>query len=144
MVWARNEWRNTLRERLLFGLGSGPTSCCSSAAVGLLGVPVSGLVKELVSGLLFGVLGGLLFGLVGGLVSGLRFGGRACLHHFALRLVLWHRNFAPLHYIRFLNYTTARIFLRRVGGDTALCIACCSVFRSSTSNIYGSAKVKHS
>jgi hypothetical protein len=43
-------------------------------------------------------------------------GGRACLHHFALRLVLWHNNFAPLHYVHFLDYAAARIFLRKVGG----------------------------
>ena len=59
---------------------------------------------------------GLPMGLLFGLGFGLRFGGRACLQHFALRLVLWHKNFAPLHYIRFLDYATARIFLRKVGG----------------------------
>src|SRR2546427_7839273 len=47
------------------------------------------------------LMGSLAGGLVGGLVSALRFGGRACLHHFALRIVLWHKNFAPLNYIRF-------------------------------------------
>jgi hypothetical protein len=61
---------------------------------------------------LISALGGLLFGLL----FGLRFGGRACLHHFALRLVLWHKNFASLNYVRFLDYATARIFLRKVGG----------------------------
>jgi hypothetical protein len=53
---------------------------------------------------------------MGGLSGGLRFGGRAYLHHCALRLVLWYKNFAPLHYIRFLDYATSRIFLRKVGG----------------------------
>jgi hypothetical protein len=46
----------------------------------------------------------------------LHFGGRTCLRHFALRLVLWHNNLAPLNYIRFLDYAVARIFLRKVGG----------------------------
>jgi len=82
---------------LLFGLGGG-------------------LLFGLGGGLLGGLEGGLLFGLLGGLGGGLRFGGRACLHHFALRLVLWQKNFAPLKYIRFLDYATARIFLRKVGG----------------------------
>jgi hypothetical protein len=58
----------------------------------------------------------LLSGLFVGLPVGLRFGGQACLHHYALRLVLWHNNFAPLNYIRFLDHATARIFLRKVGG----------------------------
>jgi hypothetical protein len=59
-------------------------------------------------------MGGLLLGLHGGL----RFGGRVCLYHCALRLVLWHKNFAPLRYVRFLNSATARIFLRKVGGGS--------------------------
>jgi hypothetical protein len=46
----------------------------------------------------------------------MRFGGSACLHYFALRLVLWHNNFTPLNYVRFLDYASARIFLRKVGG----------------------------
>ena len=49
--------------------------------------------------------------------GGLRFGGRACLQHCALRLVLWHNHCAPLNYIRFLDDATARIFLRKVGGE---------------------------
>ena len=59
---------------------------------------------------------GLLSGLLSGLLGGLRFGGYACLHHFALRLVLWHEDFAPFNYVRFLNYATARIFLYKAGG----------------------------
>jgi eukaryotic-like serine/threonine-protein kinase len=77
---------------------------------------VGGLLVGLVAGLPVVLIFGLLHGLLGGLLDGLRFGGRACLHHFALRLVLWHKNFAPLHYVRFLDYATARIFLRKVGG----------------------------
>jgi DNA polymerase III delta prime subunit len=82
----------------------------------------------LVSGLVYGGLYGLRYGVLGlslglslpvvfiGFGFGLRFGGRAWLHHFALRLVLWRNNFAPLQYIRFLDYATARIFLHKVGG----------------------------
>src|SRR5262249_42964389 len=39
------------------------------------------------------LLVGLVFGLRSGLLIGLRFGGRVYLHHFALRLVLWHKKF---------------------------------------------------
>jgi hypothetical protein len=79
---------------------------------GLAVVPAAGLV----GGLVLGPASGLAVGLAVGLLSGLRFGGRACLQHFALRLVLWYNNFAPLHYIRFLDYAAARLFLRKVGG----------------------------
>jgi hypothetical protein len=83
---------------------------------GLAVVPAAGLVGGLVGGLVLGPASGLAVGLAVGLLSGLRFGGRACLQHFALRLVLWYNNFAPLHYIRFLDYAAARLFLRKVGG----------------------------
>ena len=55
-------------------------------------------------------------GLFLGLSMGIRYGGGAGLLHYALRLVLWYNNFAPLNYIRFLDYAAARIFLRKVGG----------------------------
>jgi serine/threonine protein kinase len=55
-------------------------------------------------------------GLIFGLISGLRFGGHAFLHHYALRIVLWRNNFAPLNYVRFLDYAVARIFLRKIPG----------------------------
>jgi DNA polymerase III delta prime subunit len=85
---------------------------------------VSGLLGGLIFGLLIGLLGrpgGVLFdglgsGLICGLIFGLRFGGRAYLHHFALRLVAWHNNFAPLNYVRFLDYAAERTLLRQVGG----------------------------
>jgi hypothetical protein len=70
----------------------------------------------LLSGLPEGSFGGLLAGSEAGLGIGLLCGGWASLEHFALRLVLWYKKFAPLHYIRFLDYATAHIFLRKVGG----------------------------
>ena len=81
------------------------------------------LLIAVMSGLgyrLGGVLGGGLAcglgrGLFVGLACGLRFGGHAYLHHFALRLVLWYKNYAPLNYIRFLDYATDGILLRKVG-----------------------------
>jgi GTPase SAR1 family protein len=81
---------------------------------------ISGLAWGLGTGLLIGLGSSLqtgwVMGLGFGLISGMRFGGSACLHHFALRLVLWYNNFAPLNYIRFLDHCTARIFLRKTGG----------------------------
>ena len=51
-----------------------------------------------------------------GLVIGLIFGGRACIQHLVLRIMLWRGGSAPLHYVRFLDYAAGRIFLRKVGG----------------------------
>jgi hypothetical protein len=83
---------------------------------GLIGMLMGGLSEVLSFGLIFMLLVGLSFGPLAGLTFGLRFGGRACLQHFGLRLVLWHNKFAPLNYTRFLDYATARIFLHKVGG----------------------------
>jgi hypothetical protein len=68
------------------------------------------------NGLISGLGSGLFTGLCGVVSIGSVAGGKACFHHFALRLVLWHNNFAPLNYIGFLDYAAARIFLRKVGG----------------------------
>jgi hypothetical protein len=47
---------------------------------------------------------------------GLRNGGFAYVKHFVLRVLLWRNDYAPLNYIRFLNYATERVFMRKVGG----------------------------
>jgi eukaryotic-like serine/threonine-protein kinase len=99
----RRSVRNASISGLAFGLGGG---LVVGLGVGLLGGP------DDMSGLDFGLGVGLL-GVMGG---GLRFGGRAYLQHCALRLVLWYNHCAPFNYIRFLDYATARIFLRKVGG----------------------------
>jgi hypothetical protein len=51
-----------------------------------------------------------------GLEDGLQNGGSACLKHYILRFLLWSNDYAPLNYIRFLDYATERVFLRKVGG----------------------------
>ena len=43
-------------------------------------------------------------------------GGSACLSHLTPRVILWREGAMPLNYVRFLEYATERIFLRRVGG----------------------------
>ena len=71
-----------------------------------------GLVVGLVSGLVYG----LAVGLGGGLLWGLGKGGAFFIQHWLLRLLLWHKGFAPLRYVRFLDYATDRVFLRKIGG----------------------------
>jgi hypothetical protein len=76
------------------------------------------------TGAVFGAKLGEVFGLLDGATAfvvifvavGLRAGGRAWLQHYALRLVMSARNLAPLHAVRFLNYATDCILLRRFGG----------------------------
>jgi hypothetical protein len=91
---------------LLFELASGPLNKLvrlPGQVLGLLGTN---------GGLLFG----LLFGLAGGLDGWMRNGGSAYLKHYVLRFLLWLNDYAPPNYIRFLDYATERVFLRKVGG----------------------------
>ena len=57
-----------------------------------------------------------IFMLVGILGLGLPNGGRACIEHLALRLLLWRARHIPLNYPRFLDYAVEHILLRKVGG----------------------------
>jgi hypothetical protein len=86
---------------------------------------IMGLIIGLISGLFFGLIGliGLISGLIG-LISGLFFGlialilggGKACIQHFTLRLILYRDGYIPWNYARFLDYAAERIFLQKVGG----------------------------
>jgi DNA polymerase III delta prime subunit len=95
-------------------------------------------ITALIFGLIQGVIGGLMLGLIGmlinghsrvfiitfscfGLFSGLMFGlfssgGKTCIQHFTLRLILYRNGYIPWNYARFLDYCTERMFLQRVGG----------------------------
>ncbi len=44
------------------------------------------------------------------------YGGLDVIKHYTLRLILWWKGYAPLNYVRFLDYATKLIFLRKVGG----------------------------
>ena len=84
--------------------------------VGLVFGLVFGLAFALVGGLVFGLVGGLGFGLGFGLIGGLHKGGGFFIQHWVLRFLLWRKRFAPLRYVRFLDYAAERVFLRKVGG----------------------------
>jgi hypothetical protein len=55
-------------------------------------------------------------GLTLGLLSGMASGGYAVIQHYVLRFLLWREGFAPLRYVRFLDYAAELLFLRKVGG----------------------------
>jgi eukaryotic-like serine/threonine-protein kinase len=100
--------------KLIFGLGP---ELVFGLAIRLIFWLELDLVVGLDLGLAIGLSGGLVFGLVFGLAVGLQNGGSACLKHYVLRILLWRNNYAPLNYIRFLDYAAERVFLRKVGGS---------------------------
>lgn len=101
-----------------------------------------GIWKSAINSLFLGVIGVLIFGLIlafnfgmmgiNNLIAlgfqtiaaigillvciGMYCGGEACVQHFTLRLVLYHSEYIPWNYARFLDYCTERLFLQRVGG----------------------------
>jgi hypothetical protein len=100
-------------------------SAFNSLSVGLIVGLVAGLVVGLIAGLFGdqltrGLTGGLFWGLITtllfGFSAGLNYGGRACIQHLALRLVLCQKGSIPWNYARFLDWASERIFLQKVGG----------------------------
>ncbi len=55
-------------------------------------------------------------GMLAGLFFGLTQAGIACIQHFTLRLILYHKGYIPWNYASFLDYCTERGLLQRVGG----------------------------
>ncbi len=96
----------------------------NALTMGLLSGLIGGLIAGLVRGLAFGPTAdlvhglalGLVLGLVIGLIGGLVFGGYVCIQHYLLRIILRIYNLTPMNYVKFLDYATDRIFLRKVGG----------------------------
>jgi hypothetical protein len=86
-------------------------SARNACTLGLIGATLGALIGHFFNPNWLGL--GLLFGLLFGLVFG---GGKACLQHFTLRLILWINGFIPWNYAHFLDYATERIFLQKVGG----------------------------
>jgi hypothetical protein len=118
----RSAW-NALRFGLVFGLVFGLAGWLVFGLVSeLLGLVVglvelvSGLVSRPVSGLTARLAFGLVVGLTFGPAGGLEAGGRACLQHLVLRLLLVFNGSAPRNYVKFLDYAAERILLRKVGG----------------------------
>jgi DNA polymerase III delta prime subunit len=61
-----------------------------------------------------GLLGNLFIGILFGFMW---FGGLAVVQHYVLRLMLYLEGFTPLNVVRFLNYASRLILLRKVGGS---------------------------
>jgi hypothetical protein len=76
---------------------------------GLIGWPIGSIAALAMSGY---INNGLFFGLY----FVMAFGGYAVISHYSLRFLLFRKGHMPWNYIRFLDYCTDLIFLRRVGG----------------------------
>ncbi|MEM7716349.1 MAG: hypothetical protein AAF349_22725 [Cyanobacteria bacterium P01_A01_bin.68] len=67
------------------------------------------LINEI---LVISIATGLLFGILLGVVRS----GTTAIKHLVLRVILWSNGYIPWNYAKFLNYSTNRLFLQRVGG----------------------------
>jgi hypothetical protein len=90
---------------------------------GIMGLIV-GLISGLLIGQIFGLMIGQILGLMIGQILGLFYGliavifggGKDCIQHLTLRLILYAHGYIPWNYARFLDYATEHIFLQKVGG----------------------------
>jgi hypothetical protein len=78
---------------------------------------IPGLIIVLAGGgLRVGLVVGLIVWLTFGLPLGLNRGGSAAVKHYSLRLTLWLCRYTPIRFIRFLDYCSTLILLKKVGG----------------------------
>jgi DNA polymerase III delta prime subunit len=59
---------------------------------------------------------GVLIGSLFGIYTGIERGGKACIQHIAIRIILWLVGKAPNNYAVFLDYCTDCLLIQRVGG----------------------------
>ena len=100
-------------------------SASNSLRIGCVSALASGFVYELSQMLPYGLTWWLsnielndllIIMLAGGIIAGLLTGGLACLRHAVLRWLLWRSKYISWNYSHFLDDSTQRILLKRVGG----------------------------
>jgi eukaryotic-like serine/threonine-protein kinase len=84
--------------------------------IGLIFGLIVGLIFGLIFGLIWGLRLGLTVGLIAGFIGGLNRGGSAVIKHYSLRLIFWWKGYTPLDLIKFLDYCSKLILLKKVGG----------------------------
>jgi predicted NACHT family NTPase len=62
------------------------------------------------------IASGLIGELFVGLIVGLKYGGAACIQHFALRLTLHKKGRSPWNYEKFLDFASDHLLMKKVGG----------------------------
>ncbi|MEO6892833.1 MAG: NACHT domain-containing protein [Ktedonobacteraceae bacterium] len=93
----------------------------NGVSLGLMGGSIGGALIGLACGIEGGLISGLVYGLSAGIflagMIGYREGGRACIQHFTLRVLLWHSGVFPLNLPQFLDYCAEYILLKKIGGS---------------------------
>lgn len=85
-------------------------------AIGLIILIIAGTIGMRTGCLKDALTEGVKIGLSFGLIACFFLGGKACLQHFTLRLILYFNHYIPWDYACFLDYATERLFCQRVGG----------------------------
>jgi DNA polymerase III delta prime subunit len=117
-IW--NSAKSSIKVALIFGFWKTTTGVLVGFLIGNL-IGRSGS-SDLVLGaalnleLITAIGCGTYWGILSGFMHGLEYGGKTCLKHFSLRLVLFSCKQIPWNYAKFLDYATERLFLQKVGG----------------------------
>lgn len=75
--------------------------------------------KNAILGTFFGVIVGSFIGsqtVMGGIYGGMLLGGKACIQHFTIRLILYIQGSLPWNYNQFLDHCTKQLLIQKVGG----------------------------
>ena len=86
---------------------------CSGIFLGLIQAQYT-LIPE-VNSFVLGLANGIMFGYGGALLS-TQGAGFVCFKHLILRLLLWRSGCIPWNYVRFLEYASDRLLMKKVGG----------------------------
>jgi hypothetical protein len=108
-----NALSNSTRLALLFGLGFAlvPFIFYSLATHNIVMIGDRSEIPDNAA-IVYGASDGLAVGYLIWLLTG----GFTCIQHGVLRFIIWRSNHAPWNYVRFLNYASGLILLKRDGG----------------------------
>jgi hypothetical protein len=121
----RRAGRTALVAASLSAIASAATVGLTFGSVGGLGGSMSTILNGPLAGLIrlvsndqvqVAIVLGLICASLYGLIGGLAYGGFAWLSHYVLRFALWRSGALPLDYVRFLDYASECLLLRKVGG----------------------------
>jgi len=121
LILGLGDWLNGV---LIFGLTIGLIGDMRSAEAKFKKQSNQGIWQSLKNGLIVALGSGIALGPIVSLYAiplfvlliGYFFGLNNCIQHLVLRSLLYHQDHIPWNYARFLDYASARLFLRKVGG----------------------------